>query len=481
MQRHTFPAVVAGPAALPSSGGSARCGVDRCVAELELELVCGGRLLFLSDVHLSGGGPTSDFAAGAELAELLGTLKGRPGQLVVVLGGDILDLLRGQHPQAPRSWGEALDRVLAGPDAIALGRALRALAERPDTTIVYLVGNHDAALAWDAAARRRVAHTLGVHHVALRLRVGAGTDESGPPWLVCEHGDALDPYNRHADPFDPLDSPLGEHVVTEVINRLEAAAEHHPSLALGDVDAVRPASMLPTWLAANFFYRFMNRALRRFALPLLAIFVLLHLPLAAVILGDLSSRFARLGELGVRAVGWAVAIVAVDLLLLAALSAFLGRSLRRALRAYGASPPDGAGPDSPARQAALAAHLTQCAPGARALLVGHSHQAALTRTQDGWVLVDAGCWVRALVAVPARFGLPPVFVPAYRCTWVEVQAEPAGVTVSLWERELAVRRRLTFVERLVAAGRLPGTKANPPRLVATATVTGETAQIASIS
>jgi UDP-2,3-diacylglucosamine pyrophosphatase LpxH len=448
---------------------------------LELELVCGGRLLFLSDVHLSGGGPTSDFAAGAELAELLGTLKGRPGQLVVVLGGDILDLLRGQHPQAPRSWGEALDRVLAGPDAIALGRALRALAERPDTTVIYLVGNHDAALAWDAAARRRVAHTLGVHHVALRLRVGAGTDESGPPWLVCEHGDALDPYNRHADPFDPLDSPLGEHVVTEVINRLEAAAEHHPSLALGDVDAVRPASMLPTWLAANFFYRFMNRALRRFALPLLAIFVLLHLPLAAVILGDLSSRFARLGELGVRAVGWAVAIVAVDLLLLAALSAFLGRSLRRALHAYGASPPDGAGPDSPARQAALAAHLTQCAPGARALLVGHSHQAALTRTQDGWVLVDAGCWVRALVAVPARFGLPPVFVPAYRCTWVEVQAEPAGVTVSLWERELAVRRRLTFVERLVAAGRLPGTKANPPRLVATATVTGETAQIASIS
>jgi UDP-2,3-diacylglucosamine pyrophosphatase LpxH len=448
---------------------------------LELELVCGGRLLFLSDVHLSGGGPTSDFAAGAELAELLGTLKGRPGQLVVVLGGDILDLLRGQHPQAPRSWGEALDRVLAGPDAIALGRALRALAERPDTTVIYLVGNHDAALAWDAAARRRVAHTLGVHHVALRLRVGAGTDESGPPWLVCEHGDALDPYNRHADPFDPLDSPLGEHVVTEVINRLEAAAEHHPSLALGDVDAVRPASMLPTWLAANFFYRFMNRALRRFALPLLAIFVLLHLPLAAVILGDLSSRFARLGELGVRAVGWAVAIVAVDLLLLAALSAFLGRSLRRALRAYGASPPDGAGPDSPARQAALAAHLTQCAPGARALLVGHSHQAALTRTQDGWVLVDAGCWVRALVAVTARFGLPPVFVPAYRCTWVEVQAEPAGVTVSLWERELAVRRRLTFVERLVAAGRLPGTKANPPRLVATATVTGETAQIASIS
>ncbi len=46
---------------------------------------------------------------------------------------------------------------------------------------------------------------------------------------------------------------------------------------------------------------------------------------------------------------------------------------------------------------------------------------------------------------------------------------PTGATVTLWRRRLAVDRRLTMIERLVTAGRLPSTVAAPPQIAATAT------------
>jgi enterochelin esterase-like enzyme len=101
---------------------------------------------------------------------------------------------------------------------------------------------------------------------------------------------------------------------------------------------VRPATLVPTWPVANFFYRFLSQALRRFALPLAVLFLLLHLPLAALVLSDLSGRFAEAGELGASAIRWALGIVAVDLVPLVGLSAFLGRSLQCAVPVYGGRP-----------------------------------------------------------------------------------------------------------------------------------------------
>jgi len=459
-----------------------RLAVEPCPAEVTLELAVDGRLLFVSDLHLSGGGPTSDFAATDQLVELVGSLEHHPGPVILVLGGDILDLLQAQGPahrvsqasltggQLP--WAQALDRVLGGPDAVLLARALRRLARRPDARIVYLVGNHDAALAWDAAARRRVVDQLGVTDVALRLRVRVGSAAGEPLWLAAEHGDAFDPYNRRTDPFDPLDSPPGEHVVVEVVNRLEAAALVRPDLALDQVNNVRPTALVPNWLVANYFYRFLHHALSRFALPLLAAFVLLHLPVAALVLSDLSGRFTEAGELGAQALRWALAIVTVDLVLLGVLAAFLGRSLQHALAAYGAPGPDQDDQPDPSLQPTGAAPGGQLCP-AQVLATGHTHQARLRRADHHLVVVDAGCWVQALVPVRAWLGLPPVFVPAYPCTWVDATVTPAGMVVSLWERRLPVRRRLILIERLVTAGRLPHPRAVPPHVLTSVTVTAE--------
>src|ERR687887_1845841 len=191
--------------------------VDPCPVEVELRLPAGGRLVFVSDLHLSVP-PFNDFEAAGELCELVASLLEHPGEVVLLLGGDVLDLLQ---VEAPR--GEHAARILAAPGAVAAGEALRRLAARPAATVVYLVGNHDAALAWDGAARALVAGHFGAGHVALRARV-AVEGPAGEVRVVAEHGDVLDRYNRRTDPFDPLDVPPGDHIVTEVVNRLEAAS-----------------------------------------------------------------------------------------------------------------------------------------------------------------------------------------------------------------------------------------------------------------
>jgi UDP-2,3-diacylglucosamine pyrophosphatase LpxH len=441
---------------------------DPCERLIDLELPPGGRLTFLSDLHFTERGPLADFQAGDALHQLFGSVRQHPGPVILALGGDVLDLLQLSGPREA-----AVDRALGGEDAQRLGEELHRLAERPDATIVYLVGNHDSSLAWDGAGRRRAARQLAADHVGLHLRVRLHGPDGGEVTLVAEHGDALDLYNRRSDPFDPLDSPAGDHIVTELVRRMDAVTERRPELALDQVNNVRPTAMVPTWMVANFFYRFLSRALQDVALPLIGLFLLLHAPVVATVAADLSGRLGMVGELSGRLARWAVLVAAVDLVLLATVIAFVGRTLRQAVSVYGGSPEElasGTGTDPGARHEGAAALLAGRDPAARVLLHGHTHQASFSRLDGDRVSVDSGCWIRALVPVRAWLGLPPVFVPSYPCTWIEVDTSTEGVEVRLWERSVAVPRRLFAVERLLARGKLPPADDRPPRVLDSATV-----------
>ena len=432
---------------------------DPCPLDLELRLEPGGRFVYVSDLHLTDTGPNDDFAATAELCELLGSLRDHPGQVVLALGGDILDLLQvGGSPE------ERVAQVLDGPAAGPIGEALRRLSARPGATVLYLVGNHDSTLAWDAAARKLVTDRFGVTDFALHARVrveraGGG----GEVVVVAEHGDALDRWNRRTDPFDPLDVPVGDHVVGEFVNRLEAASGRYPQFALDEVDNVRPGLLVPWWLVSNFFYKFMGRALRDFALPLVLLTIALNL-----VVGLLVGDPGRVAELGSRAVRWVSSFVLTNLALLALLSTFLGRSFRRAAAAYGLPTPDEAADEAQARKGDLPELLARRDPTAGVLVTGHTHEPGIIRLPGGQVAADAGCWVRGLVPVRAWLALPPVFVPTYPVNWVDVRARPDGVAVDLWERRLAVTRRLGHIERLVARRPLPPDTAAPAQVVASA-------------
>jgi hypothetical protein len=441
---------------------------DPCERVVELDLPPGGRLTFLSDLHYTERGPLADFQAGDALHQLLQSVRAHQGPVILALGGDVLDLLQLSGPR-----DQAVARALEGGDARRLGEELHGLAERPDATIVYLIGNHDSSLAWDGAGRRRVAHELAADHVGLHLRVRLHGPDGREVTLVAEHGDALDLYNRRSDPFDPLDSPVGDHIVTELVRRMDTMTERRPELALDQVNNVRPSAMVPTWMVANFFYRFLSRALQDVALPLIGLFLLLHVPIVATLAAGIWGRLGTVGELSGRLARWAVLVAGVDLVLLAAVIAFVGRTLQQAVAVYGGSPQElasGTGTDDSARHEGAAQLLARRDPAARVLLHGHTHQASFSRLGGGHVSVDSGCWIRALVPVRAWLGLPPVFVPTYPCTWIEVDPASQGVEVRLWERRVAVPRRLFAGERLLARGKLPTAESQPPRLLDSATL-----------
>jgi UDP-2,3-diacylglucosamine pyrophosphatase LpxH len=433
---------------------------EPCPLDLELRLEPGGRFVYVSDLHLTDTGPGDDFGATAELCELLGSLYDHPGQVLLALGGDILDLL--QVAGAPE---ERVARALDGPAAAPIGAALRRLAARPGATVLYLVGNHDSSLAWDGGARKLVTDRFGVAEFALHARVGVERPDGTRVVVVAEHGDALDRWNRRTDPFDPLDVPVGDHVVSEFVNRLEAASGRYPQLALDEVDNVRPGLLVPWWLVSNFFYKFMGRALRDFALPLVLLTIFLNL-VVGLLVGDVG----RIAYLGNRAVRWVSSFVLTNLALLAVLSTFLGRSFRRAAAAYGLPTPDEATEEAQVPPADLPELLRRRDPEATVLLTGHTHEPRILRLPEGRVAVDGGCWVRGLVPVRAWLSLPPVFVPTYPVNWVDIQATAEGVAVDLWERRLAVTRRLGRIERLVARRPLPPADAAPAQVVARAVV-----------
>jgi hypothetical protein len=70
--------------------------------------------------------------------------------------------------------------------------------------------------------------------------------------------------------------------------------------------------------------------------------------------------------------------------------------------------------------------------------------------------------------VRAWLSLPPVFVPAYPCTWVQVLPVAGGAEVSLWERPLAAPGHLSVVERAVMRGRRAPARPAPARMVVSA-------------
>jgi UDP-2,3-diacylglucosamine pyrophosphatase LpxH len=432
---------------------------EPCPLDLELRLEPGGRFVYVSDLHLTDTGPSDDFAATAELCELLDSLRRHPGQVLLALGGDILDLL-----QVAGSPEERVARVLDGPAAGPIGEALRRLAARPGAAVLYLVGNHDSTLAWDAGARKLVADRFGVTGFALHARVRvARAGGEGEVVVVAEHGDELDRWNRRTDYFDPLDVPVGDHVVSEFVNRLESASGRYPQLALDEVDNVRPGLLVPWWLVSNFFYKFMGRALRDFALPLVLLTIALNLAVGLLV-GDLG----RIAYLGNRAVRWVSSFVLTNLALLALLSTFLGRSFRRAAAAYGLPTPDEAEDEVQARKGDLPELLARRDPAASVLVTGHTHEPGVMHLPGDRVAADAGCWVRGLVPVRAWLSLPPVFVPTYPVNWVDIQAGGEGVAVELWERRLPVTRRLGRIEHLVARRPLPPADAAPAQVVARA-------------
>jgi predicted phosphodiesterase len=369
-------------AAVPGDRGEASVDVaDRA----RIDVPRGGRVLVVSDLHLVAAATTGSQRATDAIADAVERWDG-PG--AIVLAGDCFELLGEPHLDP----GLALD---------AHPRFTAALAgfSGPDRHVVVLPGNHDGHLAWHAPAAATVRARLGaVMALGVDIDLACGV---GVRRLRVEHGHQLDPANAFVDPRDPAETPLGHHIVQDLLPQIDGLTHRPWGQGLG---LLADPLDLPAVLGSRLVYRQIGPVVAAAAVPLLAALVLglaagLGAPTAGIALGALAV-----------AVLLAVAIVGGALV--------WGGVGWRAFRGW---QPDMTGGGDPGNEAAHRRAAALAEEGVAAYVTGHTHIPELAE-RGGILYANPGCGGGLLHRRPGRLGLPDAHVVVRHVSWVELDA-----------------------------------------------------------
>ena len=416
-------------------------------------------LVFLSDCHIGGDAGRDIFESPDDLTALFDDLDRHASPVELILAGDFFDFLRLGHVASGENRAAA---TISRPEYRALFGALRRLAAGKDRRVFYMPGNHDAEAWWNAAVRQEILREGLVHEFTLSY---AATFTSAPDRLVyCEHGNEFDESNTIDNYDDALDTPLGHHVVTEIIPRLPSGGTA-AALRLNEIDHVFPLSTIPQWAAGRLFYALVTQAMRWLLLPLLVAYI--GFEVVAYLVG--------IGERAIQNLFAAIFYYSAIIIFAFALFFFLAR--RIANRAIKNTPPRN-------DEATLILRRLQSGetpplgtvPGSdiAVWVSGHTHAPALDefRRPNGrtGVVVNSGCWLRQLQPTRAHFRAPAVFVNRFVQTHVRVTLRDASVAVELWGHPRPAPQDLLLVERVAILGRLrvEAEKGGPPRILASA-------------
>jgi UDP-2,3-diacylglucosamine pyrophosphatase LpxH len=383
---------------------------------LEVAIPPGGKVITVSDLHLP---PSRTDVSGRSCETLARHLAAQAGPLTVVLAGDVVELLGFPGSTVNDILRPHEDLCAALLDVIARGGQ-----------VIYTIGNHDGDLAWDVKGADAVREMTGA-----RLCLAADLILADGRKIRVEHGHQLDPYNCFCDARNPLDTPMGHHIVREVIPRIEW-------LGRGWVDGAHEMADptdFPSFVASRMVYRKLSRHLWWvIAIPIL-ILVVIRIPEFAAFRmrypdTDVWARRAEI--LGYGAV--------VDLLVIGAVVAVLARRSWVSISAL-ALEKRGYGQNQAARQ--RAADLV--ADGYHGFISGHTHHPELSASGRGFYANSGSC-TSVVEGIGGKFGLPPAYVRNQQICWVELINGGAELVSARVELPGATR-----MERFVAHGRNP--------------------------
>jgi len=391
-------------------------------------VAAGATVLIASDLHLRA--DSSSITAHVEKV-LVARLAQLVAPAVVVLAGDIVELLGepGLRPQ---------DAFAAHAELTA---AIRRVADTELCSVVELVGNHDGDLAWDYDAAAQVRAATGAT-LALACDLVVET-EAGTRKIRVEHGNRFDPYNCFQDIRNPLDTPLGHHVVREL---LPVVTQVGQGWLDGATDLADPPDF-PSFVGSRLAYRRLAGHLGWLVIPLLALLLVLRVPLVLLVTNrlpeDVQDWVRRTALLGLAFV--------IDVLVVVFIIAVLLRRSWQALRTLDLSG-RGWGQNDAARTET--ARLID--DGYLGLICGHSHRPELTamasETKESLAgkgfFANSGSSTPVVEAVPGRFGMPPVYLRYLQISWVELHCNPR-VDASLHVAEIPLPGA-TALERMLA-------------------------------
>ena len=396
------------------------------VAELlDVPVQPGGKIIAISDLHLP---PERTTVSGRCCEVIARRLDGETVPLTVVLAGDIVEMLA--FPSAT-----AADILEAHDD---LCQALAGVTERGGQ-VIYTVGNHDGDLAWDLKAADAVRDVTGA-----RLCLAADLRLPGGERIRVEHGHQIDPYNCFHDPRNPLDTPLGHHVVREVIPKIEWLGR---DWLTGLHEMADPADF-PSFVASRLVYRKLARHLWWLVLVPILLFALV-LPEVGRVKNRYPDTATWLHDVEILGYG-AVVDIAIIVLILTIVS-------RRAWTTLSALALAGRGYSQNAAARQRADDLI--ADGYTGYLSGHTHHPELhahgSAPGNTGFYANAGSCTSVVEAIDTLRGMPPVYLRTQQLSWLEITADgdhPCRATLQSARVELP---GATHFERFMARARNP--------------------------
>ncbi len=432
------------------------------------ELQSNTLVVFVSDSHIGGDPGCDGFESPEELEALFEELAGREEPVELILAGDLFDFLQiGEIP-------EGLDRAavtISRPEYEGMFAALARFKSGEQKRVVYLPGNHDAEMWWNPKIQKTLRERGLVDEFALSYT--ASFEIGGERRVVyCEHGNQFDPANTVEDYGDPLDTPLGHHVVMDFTRRIAPFGEVARGLDLSEIKNVYPLVAIPQWIASRYFYNFVGTMAAYLLLPLLVAYMVYRVAayFLAVARNDPTGLFGSYQELTqVHELFLDLGIFGLlTLLIFAIFFLAVRRVVRRTIATISLKQRTRYSPSETSQSKIQRVLLGEAAPPMNPLppledidvfVSGHTHLPSLDELKKGdgrrGVVVNSGCWLRQLQPVSPHLKGPPVFVSKFVLTHVRVFVQGSSLRVELWEHPKPAEQRLTRVERLLSWGRRP--------------------------
>lgn len=430
------------------------------------------RIVFISDLHLATDEDKRDFFAQDELADLLDELLDADAPVDLVIAGDFFDLLQLTEARPHEDRVAAFRAAFERPEYAAMLDRLRAFTAGPRRRTIYLVGNHDAESGWNDPLRAYLLESGLVSEIALAYRHSYTAGDGRGCLIYCEHGNDYDGVNTIGDYRNPAITPLGSHIVTDLVNYLEPLGRHaavEAPTSIADIDNIHPLGLIPWWFISNYFYQQVRRVAKYILAPLALIYLIFHVVPLYLLYEQVSGTFLARGLPSLEVVFLTLFIMfdssALVILLISLLIRF---DFARTRNRYGLRDPDeifrrGARHyrrtcEELVRGALRPVHWPEDEPwgGADLFVYGHTHSQDLSAVAVGdapRAFANTGTWTRKVIRIPTNLKLPPVFVPTYELSYVTVDRAPDGIVARLWERPKGLAYRLPWAERLATAWR----------------------------
>ena len=375
---------------------------------IEVEVPVGGRVIIFADVHLSVPCTSSSEQVAGELARAIVAATG-PG--VVVVAGDLFELVASTNTDT--------DGVLRAHPR--LRDALASYARDADHQLIVLPGAHDAELAWDATGRRVVERELGAS-VALAVDLVVSTG-AGPRRVRVEPGHQLDPANAFEDPRNGGETPIGHHVVRDVLPLANRAGAEW----LAGLDHLVDPADVPAFVRSRLLYRRLSGRIALLLLPFLV---------AAVgLIGWLTTGKDSDSSMWLQVARYAGVLGLVLVAIVGIGGAWWWRVVRQPIEAVGVVV-KGTGRAGRRDRNRAPRHraVDLLGEGYRGFVSGHTQEPELTDLGDGFY-ANVGSGGEVVERREGRLGMPDAYAVGRRLSWLELAAGPDLNVQLRWGRQ----------------------------------------------